>query len=259
MVNLDCQVNWIWNQLKDKPLDRSYRHFQKGFTKESPSPSVGSTSSRQLRNKQAQRESRAACLPPLLAGECVYPLMMTLSTLANSKLQSLGPFNRLKTSGPQESSSLHHYVDNAALSSHMDWVATKFSASTAYRHLCWTAQPFCVSRSNRSPFITYIHNVGFILLENPSKIPDAQEQISGTSLTPNFKSFTTSIGRMDTKLPMHELSRDMLKLYKNHGTRGIPSISRFSKQLDLSFSIKWSWIFKRLWHMTFFLFKCSLY
>lgn len=99
MVHLDSRIDWVWNQLKGTPLGSLVGISRKGSLRECPSPKVGSASQEETQIERGAKKEQGCLLPPLPAGECVCPLTMLLSTLANIQLQIAGPFSRPKTSG----------------------------------------------------------------------------------------------------------------------------------------------------------------
>lgn len=73
IVNEDCQLDGLWNQLSGIPLGE----FTKAFLDtdgEDLLPEWAAPSGHMSRNKEAQEESRASCLPASFAGEHICPL-----------------------------------------------------------------------------------------------------------------------------------------------------------------------------------------
>lgn len=98
MVHLDCRIYWVWNQLKGTHRWVSLVGIsRKGSLRKSPSPKVGSAFQEETQILRGAKKEQGCLLSPLPAGECVCPLTMLLSTLANIQLQTVGPFSRLKT------------------------------------------------------------------------------------------------------------------------------------------------------------------
>lgn len=67
MVDLDCQLHWLWNKLRAMPQGRSLRAFSEGLIyRRSLFPGAGGTFGRWPTNEEVRGKKIAACMPLLV-------------------------------------------------------------------------------------------------------------------------------------------------------------------------------------------------